>query len=394
MTLTRRAALIGLTAVLARPAWAKPSFDAWLRGFRKRARTAGISSAILDRALAGLSPVSGALKLDRRQTEVARSLQEYVASAASSQRIQTGRAKLKKHARTFAAIEKRFGVPAEVIIAIWGMESSFGGFRGNTPVIATLATLAHDGRRADLFERELIAALNILQSGDTTAARMVGSLAGAMGHTQFMPSSFLKHAVDWTGDGRRDIWSDDPTDALASTAAYLKTKGWVKGQPWAIEVALPKGMDLALTGRIFPRRTRDWIRLGVTAASGGKLPNHGKGAVILPAGPTGPVFMIYQNFHVLKAYNYADSYVIGVGHLSDRLAGGGPIRAGYPQNPWGMTNAQRQTLQKRLNARGFKAGNPDGVIGEKGRAAIRAYETSAGLDVTGVPTLALLDRLR
>lgn len=202
------------------------------------------------------------------------------------------------------------------------MESSYGAVRGSASVLSTLATLAYEGRRRDLFEAELLAALQILTAGDVSPSRMKGSYAGAMGHTQFMPSSYLAHAEDFNRDGARDIWSDDPTDALASTAAYLRAKGWVKGQPWAIEVRLPKGFDLALTGRIYSRRLRDWGKLGVTNVAGNPLTGAASGALILPAGPTGPVFMIFQNFHVLKTYNYADSYVIGVGHLSDRLAGG------------------------------------------------------------------------
>lgn len=245
----------------------------------------------------------------------------------------------------------------------------------------------------DLFEAELLAALQILSSGDVPPSRMKGSYAGAMGHTQFMPSSYLAHAEDFNRDGVRDIWSDDPTDALASTAAYLRAKGWTKGQPWAIEVRLPKGFDLGLTGRIYSHRLRDWGKMGVTDVNGRALSGNDSGALILPAGPTGPIFMIFQNFHVLKTYNYADSYVIGVGHLSDRLAGGRAIQASYPKKPWGMTTNERQALQEGLNRLGFNAGRPDGVIGEKGRAAIRAYQKSRGMPVTGVPSAKLLASL-
>ncbi len=396
MHIGRRAAFLGLAAAALRltPLRAETGFDAWLRGFRKRAAAQGITNASLDLALGDVSPVAAALKLDRRQTEVARSLQDYLASAASPARISAGTSALRAYRATLTAIENRYGVAAEVVTAIWGMESSYGGFRGDQPVIAVLATLAHDGRRADLFEQELIAALRILDSGDIVPGRMVGSLAGAMGHTQFMPSSFLAHAVDFDGDGRRDIWADDPADALASTAAYLQASGWTSGQPWGVEVLLPEGFDPALTGRVFPRSPSDWTRLGVRNPNGADLPDIDRGAIILPAGPRGPAFLIFGNFHVLKRYNYADSYVIGVGHLSDRLAGGQAIRSGFPAAPWGMTLDQRQDLQRALNARGFEAGRPDGVIGEKGRAAIRAYESHAGLPVTGVPSQALLDRLR
>ncbi|MCM2563010.1 lytic murein transglycosylase [Lutimaribacter sp. EGI FJ00015] len=395
MPLTRRAFTLGLTSALTLPnAALAQGFDAWLRRFRAQAAQAGISQSTMDAAFAGVQRLPRVVANDREQAEVTRSLQDYVSTAASSARIRGGQRALTRFGQVLGQIERRYGVEKEVIVAIWGMESSFGGFRGSTPVISTLATLAHEGRRADLFRAELLAALRIIQSSNVSPAGMQGSFAGAMGHTQFMPSTYLAHAVDFNGDGRRDIWGDDPTDALASTAALLATNGWRRGQPWAIEVNLPQGFDLALTGRVYPRPTLDWRGLGVTAAGGGRLPDHGNGALILPAGPRGPVFLIHDNFHVLKTYNYADSYVIGVGHLSDRLAGGGPIRAGYPRDPWGMSDAERVALQKRLNAGGFGAGNPDGVIGEKGRAAIRAYEAANGLRVTGVPSRALLQGLR
>ena len=395
MPLTRRAFALGLTAALTVPGVARAqTFDAFLRQFRQQAARAGISQATLDAAFAGVQRLPKVIANDRRQAEVARSLQDYVGTAASAARISGGQRALERYRTALANIERRFGVEKEVIVAIWGMESSFGGFRGSSPVISVLATLAHEGRRAELFRAELLAALQILQSGQIAPARMQGSFAGAMGHTQFMPSTYLRHAVDFNGDGRRDIWGDDPTDALASAAALLKANGWRRGQPWAVEVALPQGFDLALTGRVYPRAAGEWRRLGVTRPGGGRLPDHGAGALILPAGPRGPVFMIYNNFHVLKTYNYADSYVIGVGHLSDRLAGGGPIRSGYPRDPWGMSNAERVELQKRLNAGGYGAGNPDGVIGEKGRAAIRAYEAATGQRVTGVPSRDLLQQLR
>ncbi|WP_424942426.1 lytic murein transglycosylase [Aliiroseovarius crassostreae] len=386
------AGLVG-GALAPRMAWADAGFRAWLSGFERRARAAGISSATTQH-LKGVSYLSKVVASDRKPAETAKSLEFYISSAASSSRINTGKAMLRKYAGLFDRLERRYGVPRYILVAIWGMESSFGGFRGSTPTLSALASLAYEGRRREQFEAELLAALKILQAGDVSPARMNGSYAGAMGHTQFMPSSFLKHAVDHDGDGRRNIWGDDPTDALASTAAFLKANGWSKGPRWGQEVVLPQGFDLALTGRVFPRRADDWAKLGVTRPGGRALKGARAGAVILPAGPKGPALMIYPNFHVIKTYNYADSYAISVGHLADRLAGEGPLRAGYPRNPWGMSTGERVELQKRLNAAGFKAGRPDGVIGEKGRAAIRAYERAQGMRETGVPSGALLSRLR
>lgn len=369
-------------------------FNTWLNDFKAEARRQGISRNTIDAAFSGIRLQQRVIDNDRKQAEVTRSLQDYIATAASPARIRGGQKALARYKTVFHRIERRYGVPKEVIAAIWGMESSYGSFRGTAPVIATLATLAYEGRRRALFHDELLAALKILQSGQVSAARLTGSYAGAMGHTQFMPSTYLAHAVDFTKDGKRDIWGDDPTDALASTAALLRRNGWKRGQPWAVEARLPKGFDPTLSGRIYPRRVGDWHALGLRQTDGGKLPDHGKSALILPVGPRGPAFLIYQNFHVLKSYNYSDSYVIGVGHLSDRLAGGAPIKASYPKHPWGMTSAQRKALQTRLNAAGFNAGPADGVFGEKSRAAIRGYEKSRGLRVTGVPSPALLDRLR
>ncbi len=288
---------LGLGAAMP-PLWARTGFDAWLDGFRNRARDAGLRRATLDKGLAGgVRYLPKVIELDQRQAEVAKPMQDYLASAASAGRISGGQRALRKWADTLRRIEKRTGVPpAEVVVAIWGgMESSFGGFRGSQPVISVLATLAFEGRRAGRFEDELIAALKILQKGHASPpGQMVGSHAGAMGgHTQFMPSTYLAHAVDGTGDGARDIWGgDDPRDALASTAAYLKALGgWRKGQPWGgVEVALPDGFDPGgLTGRVLKRSRKDWAGLGVRLpGGGGALPDHGKGGIILPAGPRGP----------------------------------------------------------------------------------------------------------
>ncbi|UWQ15934.1 lytic murein transglycosylase [Aliiroseovarius sp. M344] len=387
------AGLLLATSIAPKAALANAGFEAWRAGFRARAAANGLLADTL-RALDEVEFLPRVVQTDKAPAETARSLGDYIAAAASPQRVKGGQVILSRYPTLLGRIEAEYDVPREIIVAIWGMESSFGAVRGSAPVLSTLASLAYEGRRRDLFEVELLAALKILESGDTSLSRLKGSYAGAMGHTQFMPSSFLRYAVDFNNDGRRDIWADDPTDALASTAAYLRAKGWQKDQPWAYEVRLPQGFDLARTGRVYAQRQKDWAQLGVTHASGEKLSGSDHGALILPAGPSGPVFMIFDNFHVLKTYNYADSYVIGVGHLSDRLAGRGAIRAKFPGDPWGMTTAERKELQKRLNDLGFKAGRPDGVIGEKGRAAIRSYQTARGVPVTGVPSRDLLAGLR
>jgi hypothetical protein len=223
---------------------------------------------------------------------------------------------------------------------------------------------------------------------------MTGSWAGAMGHTQFIPTSYLEFAVDFRGDGRRDIWADDPTDALASTAAYLMRSGWQSGRPWGLEVRLPAGFNAGLAGRGSARSVAEWSALGVRTAEGGALPDHGAGSVLIPQGPSGPAFLVFRNFSAILRYNNAENYAIGVGHLADRLRGGGPIRGSFPPDAAGMSKADRQELQRLLTRAGYDTEGSDGVIGPKTRAAISAYERAAGLPVTGEPTLALLARLR
>ncbi|WP_103332635.1 lytic murein transglycosylase [Pseudotabrizicola formosa] len=368
-------------------------FDAWVTGYKSRAVSRGLSQSTIDSAFRSAGFLPGVVERDRNQTEFTRTLEDYLAIAASPDRIAKGRAALARHGSTLAAIEARYGVEAEVVTAVWGLESQYGERRGTVPVISALATLAYDGRRGAFFEQQLTAALRILQNGDTTPANMTGSWAGAMGHTQFIPTSYLEFAVDFTGDGRRDIWSDDPTDALASAAAYLSRSGWRKGQPWGVEVRLPSGFNTAVTGRGKGRSPADWSAMGVTTTDGTRLPNHGAGSILIPQGASGPAFLIFNNFNAIARYNNAVNYVIGVGHLSDRLRGGPPIRGNFPPDATGMTIADRQDLQRRLTAAGFDTEGSDGVIGAKTRAAIEGFQRRRGLPVTGAPSRALLQML-
>ena len=369
-------------------------YDAWLAAFRQRALSQGLSAATIDRGLREAGYIPDVVERDRNQTEFTRTLEDYLAIAASDERVSKGRTQRGRQGATLSAIEARFGVPADVVTAVWGLESFYGERRGDIPVVASTSTLAYDGRRGAFFEQQLIAALRILQRGDVSAERMTGSWAGAMGHTQFIPTSYLAYAVDFTGDGRADIWSDDPTDALASAAAYLQRSGWQAGRPWGLEVRLPAGFNPGLAGRGNRRDAGAWSAMGVTDMSGRPLPNAGAAAILLPAGPAGPAFAVFRNFDVILRYNNAENYAIGVGHLSDRIAGGPPIRASFPPDAAGMTIEDRKELQRRLTAAGFDTGGADGIIGSRTVAAISAYEQSAGLPVTGTPSLELLRRLR
>jgi lytic murein transglycosylase len=369
------------------------SYDAWLAGFRQRALGQGISAATLDRALREAGYLPDVVERDRSQTEFTRTLEDYLAIAASDERVSKGRTQYGRQASTLSAVQGRFGVPANVVTAVWGLESFYGERRGDIPVVASTSTLAFDGRRGAFFEQQLVAALRILQRGDVTPERMTGSWAGAMGHTQFIPTSFLAYAVDFTGDGRADIWSDDPTDALASTAAYLQRSGWQAGQPWGLEARLPAGFGTGLAGRGNRRDAGAWNAMGVTDMNGRPLPA-GAAAILIPAGPSGPAFAVYRNFDVILRYNNAENYAIGVGHLSDRIAGGPAIRASFPPDASGLTIDDRKELQRRLTAAGFDTGGADGVIGSRTTEAISAYERSQGLAVTGQPSRELLLRLR
>lgn len=373
---------------------ANAGYDGWVQGFRPRALASGVSAGTFDNAFRVAGFLPQVIEKDRNQTEFTRTLEDYLAIAASEDRLTAGRAAMAQQASTLAAIESRFAVEAHVVGAVWGLESFFGTRRGDVPVISALSTLAYEGRRGDFFEGQLIAALKILQNGDVSPQGMTGSWAGAMGHTQFIPTSYLAYAVDFKGDGRRDIWSDDPTDGLASAAAYLQKSGWRKGQPWGVEVQLPGGFDTGLAGRGKGRSVAEWTAMGVRAATGGTVPDHGVGSIILPMGPSGPAFMLFNNFNVILRYNNAENYAIGIGHLADRLRGGGPIRGSFPPDKAGMTMADRQELQRRLTAAGYDTEGSDGVIGAKTKAAISAYQASAGMVVTGEPSTALLLRLR
>jgi lytic murein transglycosylase len=369
-------------------------YDAWVAGFKGRAASSGISSATIDRAFGSAGYLPGVVELDGKQTEFTRTLEDYLAIAASDERVSMGRSALKRQGATLTAIEGRYGVEAEVVTAVWGLESKYGTRRGDIPVVASTSTLAYDGRRGAFFEKQLMAALRILQRGDTTPDRMVGSWAGAMGHTQFIPTSFEAYAVDFTGDGRRDIWSDDPSDALASTAAYLKRSGWRSGQPWGMEVRLPAGFNTGLAGRGNARGAASWAAMGVTDVNGRAVPDYGSAAILIPQGPRGPAFITYHNFNVILRYNNAESYGIGVGHLSDRIVGKPPVQAAFPPDAQGMTIDDRKELQRRLTSAGFDTEGTDGVIGSNTESAISAYQRANGLSVTGQPSAALLQRLR
>lgn len=376
-------------------AQASSGFARWRESFRPRASAAGISRRVFDAAFRGVTPDPEIIKLDRRQAEFTKPIWEYLDTAVSADRVNSGRANYRRFKQTVEAIEARYGVEASVVIAVWGMETNFGSYRGSKGTIRSLATLAYDGRRKKFAEAELIAAMKIIQSGDTAPGNMRGSWAGAMGHTQFIPTSYLAHAQDFNGDGRRDIWSEDPTDALASTAAYLKHFGWTKGQPWGVEVVLPQGFNYGNIDQELRRPLRRWAELGVRGTNGQPVPNYGREAALMaPAGARGPVFMVFDNFHVIKRYNNATSYAMGVGHLARRIVGGPDFAAPWPRGDAPLSRTDKMEMQKRLTSKGFSTGGADGLIGPNTIAAIRAYQRTQGLVPDGYASLGLLKRLR
>lgn len=373
---------------------ASPAFDAWLAGFRTRALSRGLSQSALQTGLRGVGYLPDVLEKDGTQFQTRRTLEDYVALATSDDRLRQGREMLTRHRQTLAAIAARYGVEPTTVTAIWGLESRYGTRRGDYPVISALATLGFRSRRAKFFEGQLVAALKILAQGNTTPERMLGSWAGAMGHTQFIPTTYLSYAVDFTGDGRRDIWAEDPSDALASAANYLAKSGWTAGLPWGLEVTLPAGVSAPKSHKGASRRSfADWSRAGLRRPGGGDLPTKGSAALVRPGGSVGPALLITSNFNTILRYNNAAKYAVAIGHLSDRLGGQGAFAAGFGTDEFGLTLAQRKELQARLAAKGYDVGSVDGVLGAKTEAAIRAFQRSARLPETGRPSAALLARL-
>ncbi|ART79495.1 lytic murein transglycosylase [Oceanisphaera avium] len=368
-------------------------FARWQQKFRQRAIKSGIEPLIFDRAFKSVTLDQQVIKLDGSQAEFTRQIWEYLDTATSKSRVTTGKEKWQQLRTTLAAIESRYHVDAKVVMAIWGMETNYGSYRGNTNTIAGLATLAFEGRRREFAESELIGALKILQAGDVSPEKMRGSWAGAMGHTQFMPTSYLRYAQDFNNDGKRDIWSEDPTDALASTAAYLAHFGWQQGAPWGVEIKLPANFDYALAEQSNVKPTAYWRQLGVSTITGQPLPDYGDAAILVPAGAQGPVFAIFKNFNVIRRYNNATSYAMAVGHLADKLEGGGEFSAAWPRTERALSRSEKVQLQRVLTANGFNTQGADGVIGPNTHSAIRAYQQANGQVADGYASASLLEQL-
>ena len=390
------ATLLLATPLLAGPARADAKFEAFIeKTLWPRAKAAGISRKLFNAGFEGITePDPAVLKLAANPPEFTSTTSQYLSKAVTPIRIETGQTKKAEEEKLLAAIEKKYGVDRHILLGIWGMESNFGKDKGSMSVIRSLATLAYSGRRKDYGNEQLIAAFKILQQGLVKPGNFTGSWAAAMGHTQFIPTSYLSYAVDWTGDGKRDIWNSKE-DALASTANYLAKAGWSNDRPWGWEVVLPKGFNRALIGRRNWRSVAEWQKLGIERADGAKFGStKAEAFVLVPQGVEGPRFLVTKNFMAIMDYNISHSYALAVGHLADRIRGRGPFQAAWPDVDFDLSFEQRVELQKRLNAMGFQTGGSDGRFGARTYEAVIAYQKREGLPLDGRPSVKLLQHMR
>jgi membrane-bound lytic murein transglycosylase B len=378
----------------AKEALSDQAFLDWLEALRAEARRKGISDATLDAALRDIAPVQRVIELDRRQPEFTQTFWTYLRQRVNDARIKRGRALLVKHRDLLHKIHAEYGVPPRYLIAFWGLETNFGDYLGSFLVIDALATLAYDQRRAHFFRAELLDALQIIEEGHISPDVMTGSWAGAMGHMQFIPTTFTKHAVDYTGDGRKDIWGSLP-DAFSSAANFLSNIGWRPGEIWGREVRLPENFDLMLATLTQKKALEEWSSLGVRRTDGSALPKVDiEGSIVLPQGYKGPAFLVYDNFRAIMRWNRSINYAISVGHLADRIAGLPQIATGRDAEHEPLSRDEAKEIQRLLNRLGFDAGPEDGFPGPSTRAAIRAFQKKHSLPPDGYLEPALLKRLR
>ena len=378
---SRRAFLAGSAALvasgLAGPVFAR-GVDGFVADTWSRARAAGISRKTFDAAMGDFAPLPKVLDLSRKQPEFVSSAADYIGKRVTDGSAGKGHGMRDEWAQTLAAVAARYGVQGEIVLAIWGIETNYGGYMGGTNSVHALATLTYGGYRASYFGNELIEAMQIIDAGHVKARNMVGSWAGAMGHPQFMPSSFMRYAVDFKGDGHKDIWGSVP-DALASIANYMQGFGWRPGETWGYEVRLPRDFNYQNVWSGAVVSLADWSAAGVTRANGKAFPRSGDMArLYMPMGGNGPVFAVLANFDIIKRYNNSDSYALAVGHLADRIIGSKGFVAGWP-NDTALNAEGRKKVQSLLASRGYEIGSPDGIIGPKTRAAVIDWQTRAGL---------------
>ena len=362
-------------------------FQSCLANLRSQAIDKGVSGSSYDRYTQNLSPDYSVIERLNYQPEFSTPIWDYLSGLVDDERVQAGQQKLAQHRDVLNRVAAAYGVPAETVVAVWGVESNFGAISGSYPLLQALGTLSCEGRRQSYFRGEFFTTMRLLQRGDVTESQLKGSWAGAFGHTQFMPSTYDELAVDFDGDGRRDLVSSIP-DALASTANFLKRRGWQTGQPWGFEVKVPAGMSLSGEGRRNKKSLSSWVNRGLTRADGsaliqGNLSGSSQAGLMAPAGANGPVFLVFRNFDAIYSYNAAESYALAIAHLSDRLMGQSAFHTAWPTDDAGTSRAERREIQRFLLSRGYDIGEVDGLIGDKTRQAIRQEQIRLGLAATG-----------
>ena len=376
-----------------KPSSGDPKFDAFLAAARDEALAQGITAENFDSATAGIAPLPTIVSMNANQPEFTRPVWSYLDSAVSARRIKDAQFMLSRYGDVLDKIAAQSGVPKEILVSVWGMESDYGADSGSFNLFAALATLAYDGPRANYAKPEFLAALQIYQQQHYSLGEMVGSWAGAFGQTQFTPTTFLKFSADGDGDGRIDLWRS-PADALASAARLLSEQGWTRGQGWGYEVLLPDSFAYEDADLENDKPVSEWSVRGVKMVSGEALPlSDGTAAVFLPAGAHGPAFLIFPNFRVLLKYNNAASYALAISLLADRMTGAGPVKQAWPRDERSLSRNERLQFQRDLQALGFDPGAPDGVLGRRTRAALRQYQKSKSLAADGFPTAMLLGML-
>jgi len=373
---------------------AAANFPACIAGLWPEAARHGISRASFAAHTAQLTPDLGIMDRLDRQPEFTKSFWDYLDMLVTEARTKRGREILAEHRPVFDAVERQYGVDRHVIAAIWGIESNFGRSAGDRPVLRSTATLACVGRRQAYFRDEFLAALEILHRGDLKPEQLKGSWAGAFGPTQFMPTSFKRHAVDFDGDGRRDVVGSIP-DLIASTANNLHRGGWQSGETWGYEVVLPKGFDHLLADRARQMTIREWQRHGIRRAGGKAFPRgEDTGYLLVPAGAHGPAFVMLRNFRAIMKYNPSEAYALAIGHLADRMRGGEPFMQPWPRHERVLSRSERLEMQQHLSRMGYDVGEPDGRLGAKTRTALRAFQQRAGKVPDGFASASVLNSLR
>ena len=363
------------------------NFQSCIANLRSQAISTGISGSIYDQYTQNLTPDYSVIDKLNYQPEFSTPIWDYLSALVDDERVEKGRQMLAQHRDVLNRVSAAYGVPAETVVAVWGVESNFGDISGKYPLLQALGTLSCEGRRQSYFRGEFFATMRILQRGDLREEQLKGSWAGAFGHTQFMPSTYEELAVDFDGDGRRDLVSST-SDALASTANFLKKRGWQTGMPWGFEVNIPESASVGGESRRNKKSLSSWVSRGFTRIDGtpiiqGNLSENSQSGLMTPAGANGPAFLVFKNFDAIYSYNAAESYALAIAHLSDRMQGKGAIVTAWPTNDAGTSRAERREIQNYLLKKGYAIGDADGLIGDKSRVAIQQEQIKLGLSPTG-----------